>query len=76
LLDDHFKKNFDQYDCHHVRDPLLNQLFDALGSDINANRPKFSLAASIATSKRSRMSPEKLHATFVLKNYFKNQILV
>lgn len=29
---DNFKKLFDQYDRHHVRDPQLDQLFDALCS--------------------------------------------
>lgn len=72
---DQFKKAFEQYDRHRVRGPKLDQLFDALCSiqpTSTQSERNFSLASSIATPKRSRISPEKLNAICFLKSYFKN----
>lgn len=73
---ENFKKLFDQYDRHHVRDPQLDQLFDALCSiqpTSTQSERNFSLAAGIATPKRSKLSSKKLNAICFLKSYFLNQ---
>lgn len=71
-----FKKEFDFYDRHRVRGPLLDKLFDALCSaqpTSTQSERNFSLAAGIATKKRTRMSSEKLNACCFLKAYFMNK---
>jgi hypothetical protein len=73
---DQIKKLFDQYDRHHVRGPQLDKFYDALCSiqpTSTQSERNFSLAASIATPKRSRMSSDKLNAVCFLKSYFMNQ---
>lgn len=73
---DPYKKSFEQFDRQHVRGPELDKLFEALmciqPTSTQAER-NFSLAAGIATAKRSRMAPEKLNALCFLKSYFKLQ---
>ena len=72
-IGDPFKKEFDSYDRHRVRGPLLNQFFDDLCSvqpTSTQSERNFSLAAGIATKKRARMSSEKLNACCFLKSYF------
>jgi hypothetical protein len=73
---DIFKKEFDYYDRHGVRGPLLNKFYDAILSaqpTSTQSERNFSLAASIATKKRARMSSEKLNACCFLKSYFLSQ---
>lgn len=70
-----FKKEFDYYDRHKVRSPLLNKLYDALCSaqpTSTQSERNFSLAAGLCTKKRARMSSEKLNACCFLKSYFLN----
>lgn len=73
---DNYKKEFDSYDRHHFRGPILNKLYDAVCSvqpTSTQSERNFSMAAGVATKKRSKLSPEKLNAICFLKSYFKAQ---
>lgn len=73
---DDAKKLFEQYDRRRIRGPQLDKLFDALCSiqpTSTQSERNFSLAASVATLKRNRLSSEKLSAIMFLKCYFNNQ---
>ena len=69
-----FKTLFEHYDRHRIRRPQFDMFFDALCS-IQSTSTKcernFSLAASLATLKRNRLSSEKLSAICFLKRFFK-----
>lgn len=73
--DDGFAKEFEMYERHKVRGPVLDKLYDALSSvqpTSTQSERNFSLAAVIATPKRARIAPKKINATCFLKGYFKN----
>lgn len=73
---DTFKKEFDSYDRHQERGPLLEKFFDALCSvqpTSTQSERNFSLAAGIGTKKRTKMSSDKFHACCFLKSYFSNK---
>jgi hypothetical protein len=68
-----FKKEFEIYDRTKVRSPMLEKLFNALSSvqpTSTQSERNFSLAASIVTYKRARLSSPKLDAQCFLKSYF------
>lgn len=71
--EDSIKQEFTRYSTNGIRGPLLEILNDALSSaqptSTQAER-NFSLAASIATKKRSKLDPGKLNACCFLKSYF------
>lgn len=73
---DNYKNAFDNYDRTKVRGPLLDKLFHALQSaqpTSTQSERNFSLAATVVTPERSRISTQKMNATCFLKGYFQNQ---
>lgn len=71
-----FKNEFENFDRHRIRGPLLKKLYDALCTiqPTSTQRERnFSLAAGIATKIRNRISSEKLNAACFLKSYFVKQ---
>lgn len=74
-IKDRFKSEFDFYDRHQERGPLLNKFLEDLLSiqpiSIQSER-NFSLAAGMATKTRTKMSSQKLHALCFLKSFFIN----
>lgn len=70
------KKDFEYYERHQVRSPMLNKLFDALSSlqpTSTQSERNFSLAANVMTPNRSRLSISKFDAQCFLKSYFLGQ---
>jgi hypothetical protein len=74
---DRFKKEFDYFDRHHIHGPFLSKLYESLLSaqpTSTQSERNFSLAASIATKKRAKLSSENLNACLFLKSFFKNSM--
>jgi hAT family C-terminal dimerisation region len=77
ITGDKFKKEFDYFERHHMHGPLMKKLFKAVLSaqpTSTQSERNFSLAASIVTKKRARLSSENLNACSFLKSYFANII--
>lgn len=71
-----FKKEFDYFELHGIRGPLLNKFLEDLYSvqpTSTQSERNFSIAGAIATKKRSNISSKKLNASCFLHSYFINK---